>query len=147
MLHRIAVAVVVAVVLTACGAEPSQDPPVSCPVIAGKFTARYTLTSTEGNCGGAKANSTDPMSFEDGKFVSPVDGIVRCTTKQYDCEVVVNCKTQVLAARLDFQGTLSADGTQLVGSATLKGSYQGCTSVSYDVDALMQGEAVTPVPE
>ncbi|MHB8877609.1 MAG: hypothetical protein ACYC8T_28290 [Myxococcaceae bacterium] len=107
-------------------------------MIAGKFTANYTLLETEGSCGAAKPTSTDPMTFTEGNFDSPVVGLVKCATTQTDCEVVVSCTTAVLPARMDFNGTLSMDGTQLAGTAILKGSFRGCTHIRYDVAAQME---------
>jgi hypothetical protein len=113
------------------------DAPQGCPVIAGAFHADYTLLETQGNCARAKATSTDPMKFIDGSFVSPVTGLIKCLTTQSDCALSVICTTLVISARMDFAGTLSQDGAMLTGTAVLKGTYDGCSSLSYDVSALL----------
>lgn len=77
------------------------------------------------------------MKFVDGSFVSPVTGLVKCVTTQSDCELKVTCTTLVISARMDFAGTLSQDGAMLTGTAVLKGTYEGCSSVRYDVSALL----------
>ncbi len=136
------------VVAAGCGPEARREAPAECPTIDGDFSALYTLLDTQGDCRAAKSTSSDPMKFQNGVYVAPVEGVVKCSTSQVGCEVTVACTTQVVKARLDFTGALSLDGAQLSGTAVLKGNYRGCTRVSYRVDAVRAAppDAADPPP-
>lgn len=111
----------------------SDDAP--CPIIGGRFTARSLLRETVGSCRGAKELSVDAMEFDaHGQYVSPVSGIVSCTTEQIDCEISVRCATPAIASAT-FDGVLSPDGNLLTGTGVVTGKYRGCKKVVYEVDA------------
>jgi hypothetical protein len=122
-------------VLAASGCQGTVDAPPTCPVVDGVFKANSTLRDSVGTCEQAKAHSYDQFTFKKGRFVSPLEGVVACTTVQADCSVTVKCKAAVVKATADFDGTLAEDGSGLTGLATFLGRYQGCDSISYDVDA------------
>lgn len=130
-------AVAVATLTSACGGGAAPPAPVvSCPLVTGAFTTYATLEATEGSCPLAKETSKDSISFDKkGAFVSPLEGLVWCTTVQEDCELHVRCTTSLVRAKGEFDGRLAVDGDGLHGLAVLSGSYQGCFEVRYRVDA------------
>ena len=105
-------------------------------MISGSFDATSTLESTDGSCARAKARSFDRYDFDSsGAFVSHLDPLVSCRTDQEDCRITIHCSTNVIDAKADFAGNLSRDGSELDGTATFSGQYQGCTRVVYRVIA------------
>jgi hypothetical protein len=133
---KFAVAVCLSIVLWSCGPS-SVAHHEQCPLIGGSFNATSTLESTDGSCGKAKAHSFDRYDFDsEGAFVSHLDPLVNCRTDQEDCSISIRCTTNVIDAKADFEGTLSRDGSELIGTATFSGQYQGCSKVVYRVVAL-----------
>ena len=126
-----------AALLAACGAcgSGAKDAP-ACPTIDGKFKATSTLASTNGSCAQAKAVSVDTLDFSKGNYQFPVPGAATCKTTELGCDVKVHCTTPLLpSAAFVFEGTLSPDGSELNGTGTFTGSYQGCSQVVYTFDA------------
>jgi hypothetical protein len=121
---------------SACGRElppPPAPPEWTCPHIGGNFYAYSFLRATEGTCGVAPKYSSGKVEFSDGQFVSPLGALLRCDTTQDDCAVDITCTTNVIRAKMTYDGTMKADGGSFYGVARIDGSYQGCTSVTYGV--------------
>lgn len=124
--------------------ELKEDPSApQCAAASGAYKATFMLRETEGDCGAAKQESHDPLTFDDeGRFLSPADGLVDCKTAQVGCQLAVRCTTTVMeSAKAALDANVSADGQMLEGSATVEGSYKGCKRVVYDVFAVRESDA------
>ncbi|MFZ5468277.1 MAG: hypothetical protein ACOZIN_02470 [Myxococcota bacterium] len=127
-------------VATSCGLvpPPAEEEGARCPRLRGKYAATFRLLETEGTCQGAKQESHDPLDFDPhGRYVSPVEGLVHCSTHQSECKVEVSCGSMALGnARARLDAVVSEDGNTLSGIGRVEGSYQGCVRVVYEVLAV-----------
>ena len=121
---------------SACGQDlpaPAAPKEWACESIGRKFYAYSFLHSTEGTCAVAPKYSSGQIEFSGGQFVSPLGALLKCSTTQNDCDVDITCTTNVIKAKMSYDGTMKADGGSFYGVARIDGSYQGCTSVTYGV--------------
>jgi len=132
--------------LPACGRElkvPWRPPEAgpTCPAATGRYNAVYTLRQADGTCTSAKPESHDSVQFDDqGRYVSPVDGLIQCQTAKDGCHLSVRCTSAAMwSAEADIDAELSSDAAEITGVVTVTGSFNGCTKVVYNVDARRAG--------
>jgi hypothetical protein len=117
--------------LCACGPQQIQATAAerTCPLVTGTWTVSGTLDKAEGTCA-LQRTFTDTATFDSsGRLLSPLPGIVTCTTFQPDCALEIRCTAALVPGQL----TLKADvySEYIYGRADAVGDYLGCTRASY----------------
>lgn len=136
---RLAFAFALAVAACSCAGPDVINPGAGCSIATGTYSTAAYLVSTDGTCAKAKAHSFDHVTFDaHGAFASPSQVFLPCSTRQVGCSMTITCTFG--ATHGTFEGWLNADASTLSGTATARGSEDGCRSIVYDVEATRQAQ-------